>query len=145
MNDTWGQTLSQLLDDDDVDVDALAAALDTSEGRELLVQFASLRNAARRDETTPSVEFQERVRAEMQRPVSNVTNVFDVATGHSRMARIPSLGRWRYGLAAMLAAGILLGAAGGTWLRRTTDAPPTANRVLRFEAGEWTLAQGGPR
>ena len=142
MNDTWGQTLSQLLDDDDVDVDALAAALATSEGRELLVQFATLRGAARRDATMPSAAFQERVRAGMQLPVRNVG---DVASGHDRMTRVSSLGRWRYGLAAMLAAGILLGAAGGTWLRRTTDAPPTANRVLRFEAGEWTRAQGAER
>jgi hypothetical protein len=142
MNDTWGSTLSRLLDDDEVDVAMLAAALDTSEGRELLVQFASLRGAARRDGTMPHAAFQERVLAEMQRPASNVANV---AGGHGRRTRVPSLARWRYGLAAMLAAGILLGAAGGTWLRRTADAPPTADRVLRFEAGEWTLAQGGQR
>jgi hypothetical protein len=81
----------------------------------------------------------------MERPVAHVENLVSTASGRGRITPVPSLGRWRYGLAAMLAAGILLGAAGGTWLRRTTDAPPTANRVLRFEAGEWTLAQGGPR
>jgi hypothetical protein len=142
MNDTCGQTLSQLLDDDEVDVELLAAALDTSEGRELLVQFAALRGAARRDETRPSAAFQECVRAEMQRPLGDVASV---TSGFGRTTRVPSPTRWRYGLAAMLAAGILLGAASGTWLRRTTDAPPTADRVLRFEAGEWTRAQGAER
>jgi negative regulator of sigma E activity len=129
MKDAWGQTLSQLLDDDDVDVEMLAAALDTSEGRELLVQFAALRGAARRDETMPSAAFEARVHAEMQR----------------RMTRVPPSVRWRYGVAAMLAAGILLGAAGGAWLRRSADAPPVADRVLRFEAGEWTRAPGVER
>jgi hypothetical protein len=142
MNDTWGPTLSRLLDDDDVDVEALAAALDTSEGRALLVQFASLRGAARRDETMPSAEFQERVRAEMQRPVANVANV---ASGHSRILRVPALGRWRYGLAATIAAALLIGIATDMWRHRATDAPPAAARVLRFEAGEWTYAQGAGR
>jgi len=142
MNDTWGSTLSQLLDGDDVDVETLATALDTSDGRALLVQFATLRGAARRDEAMPSAAFQERVRAEMQRPASTLAGV---SSEDSRLARVSSLERWRYGLAAMLAAGILLGAAGGTWLGRTADAPPATDRVLRFEAGEWTRAPGGQR
>ena len=126
MNDTRGQTLSQLLDDDDVDVEMLAAALDSPEGRALLVQFAALRNAGRRDETRPSAAFPDRVHAAMQRAAAEAAGV---ASGHGRMIRLPSPGRWRYGLAAMLAAGILLGAAGGmaaTIDRRAADREPWA-------------------
>jgi negative regulator of sigma E activity len=123
MNDTWAPTLSRLLDDDEVDLETLAAALEDPEGRQLLVQFAGLRNAVRRDDVTVSAAFRERMDA----------------FGPARLPRK----RWRYELAAMLAAGLLLGLAADTWLDRAANAPPAASRVLRFEAGEWTSAQGG--
>ncbi|OLC47784.1 MAG: hypothetical protein AUH43_10980 [Acidobacteria bacterium 13_1_40CM_65_14] len=137
MKDTWAPTLSRLLDDDDVDLGALAAALETSEGRQLLVQFAGLRSAVRRDDPRPSAAFCQRVDAELLRP-----DAVDVGRASGS---VTSRGRWRYELAAMLAAGLLLGVAADTWLHRAPDAPPAANRVLRFEAGEWTSAQGVQR
>jgi len=134
MNETWARTLSRLVDDDDVDEGDLAvmeAALETSEGRTLLVQFAALRRAARHDAVTPGPALSERVEAELR--------CQDAVSQRRRSILQP------FQLAAALVAGLLLGAAAGTWLHRGTDAPPSANRVLRFEAGEWTYAQGGQR
>ena len=135
MNETWAPTLSRLLDDDEVDLEALAAALETGEGRQLLVQFAGLRNAVRRDGPRPSAALSERIEAELLG--HNVTHI----AGTNRPAR--SRKRWRYELAAVLAAGMLLGLAADAWLDRAAASPPAASRVLRFDAGEWTSAQGG--
>ena len=135
MNDTWAPTLSRLLDDDEVDLEALAAALETSEGRQLLIQFAGLRNAVRGDGVTVSAAFRQRMAAELRpQAAAHASGGSGVATPRRR---------WRYDLAAMLAAGMLLGLAADAWFDRAAAAPPAASRVLRFDAGEWTHAQGG--
>jgi len=137
MSDTWAPTLSRLLDDDEVDLEALAAALETTEGRQILVQFAGLRNAVRRDEVAISSAFRERVNAELR--------LQDAAHARTASGLAAPRRRWRYELAAMLAAGMLLGLAADAWLDRAAAAPPAASRVLRFDAGEWTSAPGGGR
>ena len=136
MNEAWPATLSRLLDDEDVDLEALADALETPEGRGLLLHFAALRRAARRDDSRPSDAFRARVEAALHQAAESPTKT-------SAAAGPPA--RWRYQVAAVLAAGLLLGAAAGTWFHRGTEGPPAANRVLRFEASEWTYAQGAGR
>ena len=128
MTETWGETLSRLIDGDEVDPLALSAALDSPEGRRLLVQLASVRVVVRSDRAVPSRDFADGVKRELER--------WSVAP-RSVGTRLP----FRVAAALILAA--LLGFGANTWRHRRADLPPYPARVLKFEASEWTNTAGG--
>jgi hypothetical protein len=123
MNDVLGETLSRLVDGDDVDPALLAAALDAPDGRRLLVEFALLRHAISRDQSAPGRSFYNRAGA----------------------MRAKKAGRLRsaWAVAALMLMSALIGFAADVWRHSRADAPPHVERALRFEPSEWTSTKGG--
>ena len=131
MNDRWKETLSQLIDGDPVDPNVVAEALESLAGRRLLVEFAAVRASLDRDTAAPSAEFYARMQSTLASAEPQRSR---------RVGGIP----FRIA-AASVAAALLLGFGIASWRHRRVDAPPSAARVLRFEASEWTNAKGGVR
>lgn len=126
MNDAWVETLSRLIDGEDVDVGILANAIESTEGRRLLVDFATIRAAARQDRAVPSDDFYRRLPS--------------MLASTSTMRR-PQAISYRLA-AALVAAAALLGFGLDLVSERQMNVPPRADRVLRFEASEWTMVKG---
>jgi hypothetical protein len=131
MNDRWAETLSRLIDGDPVDSTVVAEALESIDGRCLLVEFAAVRTVLNSDADAPSASFYARMQAslaaaELQPP---------------RPARGVSLRI----AAAAIAVSLLVGFGIESWRQRRVDAPPAAVRVLRFDGSEWASAKGGDR
>jgi hypothetical protein len=126
MNDEYGETLSRLMDGDEVDAALLASALESPEARRTLVEFAELRCRARSGAPPPDPGFQ-RATLDMLR----ATN-----------ASAPRGISYRLAAALVLAAG-LFGFGFDMWRQAHLDLPPAAARALRFEASEWQANPGG--
>lgn len=125
MNDAAGQLLSRLIDGDAVDPDALSAALETEDGRRLLVDFARARDAVATD-VAPSAAWR---RATLGRLAGGA----------------PPVRALSYRAAAVLVVSALaLGAAAERWRETRPPKPPQAVRVLQFDAADWH-AIGGDR
>jgi hypothetical protein len=131
MNDRWTETLSRLIDGDPVDPAAVAEALESSDGRGLLVELTAVRAAINADTATPSAGFYTRIHASL-------------AMAEPQPAR-PVRGVSLWIVAASVAASLLLGFGIESWRHRRADVPPSAVRVLRFDTSEWTSAKGGAR
>jgi hypothetical protein len=125
MSDRLNETLSALIDGEPVDLELLTEALESRDGRDALVAFARSRTVLAADPITPSSEWRHAVARQLT----------------SR--RAPSLRLLSYGTAAgLLAASLLLGFAADRWWQGRSDAPPHAERVLRFDAADWTRGGG---
>jgi hypothetical protein len=135
MNEQWAETLSRLIDGDEVDIDTLREILDAPEGRRVLLDFATLRRDVRHDSSRPSAAFYGAVPGDLPMPTAVMPR--------------PSVrtSRTVYAIAAALLVGIALGFAADTWRSQapSIDRPPQVVRVLRFDPGEWTVARGGGR
>jgi hypothetical protein len=125
MTDQFGETLSALFDGEPVDADVLEQALESIEGRRLLVSFARSRAALVLDPVEPRIDWQ----AQMARRLSGPTRTPRGALSHRVVAGL---------VAASLAAGLAL----DRWWVRRPDAPPRAVQVLRFGAAEWAAGEG---
>lgn len=124
MNDSLGETLSRLIDGDDVDLSLLAQAIELEEGRRLLMDFASLRQSVRADDGT--------LRTSLSPVLGKPPGVFRASP------------MWQRSVAAaiaLMAVGVLLFGL-DRWRGSGADAPPRVERVLRFEPSEWTFANG---
>jgi negative regulator of sigma E activity len=131
MNERWNETLSRLIDGDAVDPDIVAEALESHDGRRILVDFAVVRATLNHDTAAPSAAFYARM------PPS-------LAAKEPR--RPPRRGGVSLRIVAVsAAAALLLGIGIESWRHRRTDAPPPTARVLRFEPSEWTNAKAGDR
>ena len=131
MNDRWNETLSRLIDGDPVDPMTVAEALESSDGRRLLVDFTTVRAALDRDTAAPSAAFYGRMQSSL-------------ATAEPRRSR-RAAGVYLWIAAASAAAALLLGLGIESRRHWRVDTPPSAARVLRFEPSEWTNAKGGVR
>jgi negative regulator of sigma E activity len=131
MNDPWNETLSRLIDGDPVDPDIVAEALESPDGRRILVDFAVVRATLNLDTAAPSSAFYPRMQAILAA----------VEPARARRAGGASLRI----VAVSAAAALLLGIGIESWRHQRTDAPPPAARVLRFEPSEWTNAKAGDR
>jgi len=63
MTDRWNETLSRLIDGDPVDPGVVAEALESPDGRRLLVDFTAVRAAFDRDTAAPSAAPGSRMRS----------------------------------------------------------------------------------
>jgi negative regulator of sigma E activity len=131
MINRWAETLSRLIDGDSVDAAVVAEALESADGRRLLVEFAAVRAAVNGDTATPSAGFYDRMQARL-------------ATAERQPAR-PARAVSLWIAAASVAASLLLGFGIERWRHLRVDAPPSAARVLRFDTSEWTSAKRGAR
>lgn len=108
--------LSALIDREPVDPDALADAIEDTDGRAMLVDFVRLRlELQREDATLPTT-----------------------ARAGARPKRLSRLRSWRLAAAVLLPLGI--GVASGWWLgeRSRQEHPPTPDRVVSFTPGvDW--------
>jgi hypothetical protein len=120
MNPIHGETLSRLVDGDVVDPDVLSEALDTTDGRRLLVDFARAR-AAIATGVQPSSAWRARVEQQLA-----------ASTRHAVTARSPRSLSLR-AAAALAAVALGLGAAAAHWRDTRPARPPEAARVLQFE------------
>jgi hypothetical protein len=131
MNERWNKALSRLIDGDSVDPEIVAEALESPDGRRILVDFAVVRATLNLDTAAPSAGFYPRMRvslaaAEPPRPQR---------TEHVSLRIV----------AVSAAAALLLGIGIESWRHQRTDAPPPAARVLRFAPSEWTNVKAGDR
>jgi hypothetical protein len=103
------ELLSALIDGEQVDPDLLSRALQDSANRQLLVDFARLRELARRPVEAPEAAWQ-------------------FAVSRSVFAS-----RWARAAAVLLALGT--GAGAGAWVERyvSRDRPPEPARVVQFD------------
>jgi hypothetical protein len=131
MNERWNETLSRLIDGDPVDPDIVADALESPDGRRILVDFAVVRATLHHDTAAPSAAFYAQVQSSL---------------AATEPRRPPRPGGVSLRIVAVSAAGALLLVLGiESWRHQRTDAPPSAARVLRIEQSEWTNAKGGDR
>ncbi|HMB81915.1 MAG TPA: hypothetical protein VKI43_17695 [Vicinamibacterales bacterium] len=131
MTDRWNETLSRLIDGDPVDPGVVAEALESPDGRRLLVDFTAVRAAFDRDTAAPSAAF-----------LGQMQSALAAAEPHPA----PRAGGFPLRLVALAAAAaLLLGVGFENWRHRRVEAPPSAARVLRFETSEWTSVKGGGR
>jgi hypothetical protein len=107
--------LSALIDREQVDAEALAAALEDPAGRAQLVDFVRLR--ARVVDELPGA---------------------DAVGATPRLRRRSRVPRW-LGRAALVLLPLVLGAAGGAWfVERKEMRPPTPDRIVQFVPGvDW--------
>jgi negative regulator of sigma E activity len=131
MNDRWNETLSRLIDGDPVDPEIVAEALDSHDGRRILVDFAVMRATLNLDAAVPTAAFYPRMQASL------------AAAEPPRPRRTGGVSLRIVVVSA--AAALLLGIGIESWRHQQTDAPPPAARVLRFEPSEWTNAKAGDR
>ena len=125
MNSMWAETLSSLIDAEPVNPDVVAQALESPEARRLLVDCLRLSAATHRDCAEPSLGFYNRME------------------GQLHASRQPGDHRISFQVAAALVLATLLTVLGvESWRRWQTDTPPRPSRVLRFDASEWTTANG---
>jgi hypothetical protein len=125
MSDRLNETLSALIDGEAVDFELLAEALESRNGRDALIAFARSRAALAADPIAP--------RAEWQRTIAR-----ELTPGGADAIRMLSY----RAAAGLLAASLLLGFAADRWWRGRADAPPRAQRVLRFDAADWRTPGG---
>jgi negative regulator of sigma E activity len=131
MNERWNEALSRLIDGEPVDPDIVAEALESPDGRRILVEFAVVRATLNLDTAAPSAAFYARMQASL---------------AAKERQRLPRPGGVSVRIVAVsAAAALLLGIGIESWRHQRTDAPPPAARVLRFEPSEWTNAKAGDR
>jgi len=122
MNALWAEELSRLVDAEPVDPEVVADALESPETRLLFVGFLRLRAAVREDRYGPSVAFHDRMGRTLQAAERQ-------STDRRVVLRL---------VAALIVTALLTGLGVESWRRWRDDRPPRPNRVLRFDASEWT-------
>jgi hypothetical protein len=129
MNPETLEALSAFMDGEAVDPQALATALLAPGGRESLLAFARLRSALADDDSRPSDGFYRRM--------------------SPQLGRQQPRGRWASRVLRIAASLVVLALAarGATdFLRRSSDEPPRADRVLRFTPGvDWHESSQGQK
>jgi hypothetical protein len=125
MTDQFGETLSAVVDGEPVDADVLEQALESIEGRRLLVSFARSRAALALDPVEPRIEWQA------------------LTARRLAVSATTPRGTWSHrAVAGLVAASLAAGFALDRWWRDRAQAPPRAAQVLQFGAAEWA-ARGG--
>lgn len=109
------ELLSLLVDGEEVDPDALAAALAEPGATDLLVQYACVHRAVRNPDAQPGDAFYEKLRRRLDTaPPRGIRLEADGTARGPRGIRLQADWTWRAPLAA--AAMILLSLTGGVWL-----------------------------
>ena len=119
------EVLSALLDGEPVEIEQLETALSTQTGRQMLIDFARLRNEARENDDALRPELRERVRRD----------VTSAPVFLRRQVPLP------LAAAAVICAALLASALNtGLFRHDNPTGLPETTRVLRFEPGvDWQM------